>query len=164
MDKLLVHPFRHSLRCASRQWRGSSILHARFNATVSEAAQKKLTWPEYLAIRRGKRKWEIVSLYPIALKPSKKMAQNLREGFYDSLCHSGVLRGSDILWVLGNRHHETDHGTNLPPAELVAFSYHRLNQGFDPLIVYGGCTLACLGALPWLNPTHSKVSIGLNFF
>jgi len=49
--------------------RRNLLLSIRFKSTnVSQAAKDTLPWSEYLAIRRAKRKWEMVSLLCLLLR------------------------------------------------------------------------------------------------
>lgn len=64
MEHSLIRPLGHSitLRCATRQSSRKPTSFLRYNSTISEASPKQtLTWPEYLAIRGGRRKWQTVS-------------------------------------------------------------------------------------------------------
>jgi hypothetical protein len=62
MENLFVHPFRQSLRCATRKATRHLVVPSRLNSTATGAGKQNLSWPEYLAIRRGKRQWEMVSI------------------------------------------------------------------------------------------------------
>ncbi|KIK44542.1 hypothetical protein CY34DRAFT_802521 [Suillus luteus UH-Slu-Lm8-n1] len=45
-----------------------AVLNIRHNSnTVSEAEQQNLTWPEYLEIRKSKRKWETAATIPACI-------------------------------------------------------------------------------------------------
>lgn len=56
---------RHTARVVPRK-----VAFTRLNSTVSETAKlEQLSWPEYLAIRGQKRKWETVTIQPYAFNP-----------------------------------------------------------------------------------------------
>ncbi|KIM86345.1 hypothetical protein PILCRDRAFT_322851 [Piloderma croceum F 1598] len=53
---------RHTARIIPRK-----AVFTRVNSTVSEAAKQQLSWPEYLAIRGQKRKWETAVTIPATI-------------------------------------------------------------------------------------------------
>jgi hypothetical protein len=71
------------------------------NSAVSEAAKQNLSWPEYLEIRRSKRKWETVrsSRY---LCSRLLMKYECMTGHYHSSMYSWVRRRDRLLWFSGD--------------------------------------------------------------
>ncbi|KAJ3525341.1 hypothetical protein NMY22_g10618 [Coprinellus aureogranulatus] len=127
MSIYLPQASRTSLKHVSRSLVASSSRHTRGYAAgvktqvpeaKSTAAKKPerivLTWPEYLAIRRSRHRWQAVSMVPGGLA-----------GFSGGLAYFGSL--------------ETD------PMKLI--------WGFDPFMVYGFLSAACLGFGALLGPT-----------
>ncbi|KAI0005907.1 mitochondrial import protein Pam17 [Russula compacta] len=101
------------LHCVS--WRNIRATSSRRNVLssirlkstdVSQAAKDTLPWSEYLAIRRGKRKWEMVLTIPCVV--------------------AGLAGGAAYFGSM----------------ELDAT---KPIMGIDPLLFFGGATLACMG-------------------
>ncbi|KAI0062351.1 mitochondrial import protein Pam17 [Artomyces pyxidatus] len=62
-----TRPLFNSCRSAVRSTgsrSSQSLILKRANSTVSEAAKESLPWPDYLAIRKGKRRWEMAVTVP----------------------------------------------------------------------------------------------------
>ncbi|KAH7921385.1 mitochondrial import protein Pam17 [Leucogyrophana mollusca] len=66
MSTTLLRPCSQNVRLAPRTTR-FRMRSTRQNSTVSEAAKQNLTWPEYLDIRRNKRKWETAVTIPCSI-------------------------------------------------------------------------------------------------
>ncbi|KIJ69193.1 hypothetical protein HYDPIDRAFT_80523 [Hydnomerulius pinastri MD-312] len=67
-SSLLKRPCGRGVKISSRLARsqGSGSIRQKSTGTVSEAAEN-LSWPEYLEIRRGKRRWETAITIPCSL-------------------------------------------------------------------------------------------------
>jgi len=66
MESSLSRPLTQSLRCNPQKFNRRPFFF-RPNSTASDSTKPKLTWAEYLAIRRGKRKWEMAATIPCAI-------------------------------------------------------------------------------------------------
>jgi mitochondrial import inner membrane translocase subunit TIM23 len=115
---------------------------------VPRAAKDSLPWSEYLAIRRSKRKWEIVSFY--LCRPTWCLTLG-DWGFHlsgvDGTMRAGRFGGwCGLLWIDGIRRNEAYHGATAPcrPHNVPFTSL----QGIDPLLFFGGATLGCMGTYP----------------
>ena len=70
------------------------------NSAVPETAKQNLSWPEYLEIRRSKRKWETVG-YP-SLNPCLLLLIKHMTGHHHSSLHSWIRRRNRLLWYSGD--------------------------------------------------------------
>lgn len=78
------------------------------STTVSESPKDAITWPEYLEIRRRKRRWETVcrSHFCLVLRSLNLLSPGNEHPFLPSR-----PRGwSRILWFSRDRRDQTDHG------------------------------------------------------
>ncbi|KAF5386964.1 hypothetical protein D9615_001551 [Tricholomella constricta] len=89
----LARPLSLSSRCAQRSIGRKQVI-SRFKSTSTKKSVteevKKLTWPEYLAIRGGKRKWQTASTIPCALL-----------GFFGGAAYFGTLETDPTKPVMG---------------------------------------------------------------
>jgi import inner membrane translocase subunit TIM23 len=114
MEKSLTRPLWLLVRKNNQGNSRGALKSIRFNSTSPETTQKSLSWPEYLAIRRGKQKWQTAVSIPCSIL-----------GFVGGVAYFGSL-GVDATKPI---------------------------MGMDPLIVYGGCTLACVGVGALVGPS-----------
>ncbi|KAG1723688.1 mitochondrial import protein Pam17 [Suillus lakei] len=105
----------HEVRLVSRIYR-RAVLNIRHNsnAAVSEAEQRNLSWPEYLEIRKSKRKWETAVTIPATIL-----------GLVGGLAYFGSLESDATKPIMG----------------------------IEPLLLYGGCTVSCMGLGYLIGPT-----------
>ncbi|KAG5637941.1 hypothetical protein H0H81_002535 [Sphagnurus paluster] len=89
----LTRPISLSLRCPGYA-SGRKQVILRFQSTAAKqpavTAVPKLTWPEYLAIRGGKRKWQTVVTIPCALL-----------GFFGGAAYFGALETDPTKPIMG---------------------------------------------------------------
>ncbi|KII88157.1 hypothetical protein PLICRDRAFT_140156 [Plicaturopsis crispa FD-325 SS-3] len=62
-----LRPLGLSFRLTSQRCTGRPLVFTRPKSTVSQTSQENLPWPDYLAIRRGKRKWETAVTIPLTI-------------------------------------------------------------------------------------------------
>ncbi|KAH9997590.1 mitochondrial import protein Pam17-domain-containing protein [Russula vinacea] len=120
-----------ALHCVSRRGvlavnsRRNVLLSIRLKSTnASQSGQNTLPWSEYLAIRRGKRKWEMALTIPCVLA-----------GLAGGAAYFGSME-LDATKPIMVREYFFVWGT-----ALFIFP-----QGIDPLLFFGGSTLGCMGA------------------
>jgi import inner membrane translocase subunit TIM23 len=143
------------LHCVSRRSilavgsRRNVLSSIRLKSTdVSQGAQNTLPWSDYLAIRRGKRKWEMVSWIIIFWAMFPTMLTGILIIFslvgVDYTVRSGRISGRcRVLWFDGAGRNEAHHGARTPPHMGIASFIFP--QGIDPLLFFGGATLGCMG-------------------
>lgn len=128
------------LAASSRRTVLSSI---RFQSTgVSQGTKNTLPWSEYLSIRRGKHKWEMVSLI-IWNRARDNVNSILFPGVDHTMRSSRISWRCRVLWLDGTGCNEAYHGARIPihlDSTSLIFS-----QGIDPLLFFGGATLGCMG-------------------
>jgi mitochondrial import inner membrane translocase subunit TIM23 len=109
---------------------------------VSQAAKDTLPWSEYLAIRRAKRKWEMVSFLYLFLE----LLLRLRE-WNQALTIPCVLAGlAGGAAYFGSM--ELDATKPIMVGEITSIcvlASFISPQGIDPLLFFGGATLGCMG-------------------
>lgn len=95
------HPMKLHVRCAGRQFTGRPVIFSKPKSTSAtqpkELAKEKLNWPEYLAIRGGKRRWQTVGELWIIVGKSLKWNQQAFTipcaliGFFGGATYFGTL-------------------------------------------------------------------------
>lgn len=97
------------LAASSRRTVISSI---RFQSTdVSQGAKNTLPWSEYLSIRRGKRKWEMVSFSNLELLSGRCDQDSFSLPGVDHTVRPGRISWRcRVLWLNGAGCNETYHG------------------------------------------------------
>jgi hypothetical protein len=76
------------------------------NSTLSQTAKQQLSWPEYLAIRGQKRKWETVSLRNHTLL--KAYLKSLYVGRYNTVHNCGLRKWSMVFWFASDGCYEAN--------------------------------------------------------
>jgi len=145
MASLLKHSYAHGI-CISVTTRPTpqkAGFIRKISRTVSETSKATITWPEYLEIRRGKRRWETVRAPHTFLitTPVDPFSSGSDHPFLPSR-PSGWCR---VLWLSRDGRDQTGHGK--PPTlwhALMRMVMARM-KGIDPMIFYGICTMACTG-------------------
>lgn len=88
-----------------------AVLNIRHNSnTVSEAEQQNLTWPEYLEIRKSKRKWETVRYSSWNSCSRFLIGCERMIGCYHPGMYPRVGGRTCVLWFSGVRRNEAYHG------------------------------------------------------
>jgi hypothetical protein len=105
MATFLLRPTGQSCRHTAQIIPRKAIF-SRLNSTVSETAKQQLSWPEYLAIRGQKRKWETVTIQPYALNPLCLIG--LHVGCYNTGHNRGLRKWSLVFWVVAHGRNETN--------------------------------------------------------
>ena len=109
---LCVSPRHAVVGCA----RGNIISSIRFKSTrVPLAARNSLPWSEYLAIRRGKRKWEIVCLVVLFWIPHPRLRGSYSiAGGNRAMCAGRISRRRRVLWLHGIGRNQAYNGGHKP--------------------------------------------------
>jgi import inner membrane translocase subunit TIM23 len=133
---------RNIIATSSRRTVLSSI---RFQSTdVSQGAKNTLPWSEYLSIRRGKRKWEMVSLiFRIYSRDNMTMISFLFQALTIPCVLAGLAGGAAYFGSM-----ELDATKPIMVREFLfhlGFASLMFSQGIDPLLFFGGATLGCMG-------------------
>jgi hypothetical protein len=93
---------------------------------MPEAQKAYLTWPDYLAIRHSKRKWQIVRKNELRDKMHKRVTNSISSGCYDPFRFTWFCGRSSLLWHPRCRPNETNHGIihflPLSPSVLTTYS------------------------------------------
>lgn len=108
MASLLKHSYARGIRISvtTKSTPKKTNFVRKFSSTVSESSKDAITWPEYLEIRRGKRRWETVGCALSGNAPIDPLSSGR-----DHPCFPSWPRGwSRVLWLTRDGRDQTNHG------------------------------------------------------
>jgi hypothetical protein len=123
MENCLIRPLQQTFRCSTRQFSRGPTIFGRPNSTASLISKVNLSWPDYLAIRRGRRKWQMV--ISNAVCPGQGPSINcVPLGCDDSLFYPWVCGWRRVFWNVRDRCYKTHYGM-FKLAMRWLYSIHR---------------------------------------
>ncbi|KAK1231477.1 TIM23 complex component [Marasmius sp. AFHP31] len=133
LERSMTSALRHSSRI-NRENIQRTVISARFNSTDASQTKQTLTWPDYLAVRANRRKWQNAMSIPTSAI-----------GLFGGASYFGSLNTDPMQPILVRKPRRSSTVGN--------WTNNGLAQGLDPFMFYGICTAACMGFGYLLGPS-----------